>query len=234
MNPEHVRTRAAWEAIAIGYDRTHAVADVGGERRAAPCRIAPRDAVPRCCGGQWRPEHPAARLGARVLATDISPAMLERLGMRAREEGLGVQTAVMDGHALELDDDSFDLAGSQFGVMLFPDMPRGIASWRASQPGGRVLINAYGDPHQVEFLGFLVAAIQAVVPSFTGPPMDPIPLPFQLHDPERLGQELTAAGLKQVNVETVIEPTTFTSGEHCGTGWCTATRSSARSSPRST
>jgi len=30
----------------------------------------------------------------------------------------------MDGHALGLDDDSFDVAGSQFGVMLFPDMPR--------------------------------------------------------------------------------------------------------------
>ncbi len=115
----------------------------------------------------------------------------------------------------KLDDDSFDLAGSQFGVMLFPDMPRGIAELaRVTKPRGRVLMNAYGDPHQVEFLGFLVAAIQAVVPSFTGPPMDPIPLPFQLHDPERLRQELTAVGLKHVNVETVVEQTTFTSGEH--------------------
>jgi ubiquinone/menaquinone biosynthesis C-methylase UbiE len=32
----------------------------------------------------------------------------------------------MDGYALELDDATFDMAGSQFGVMLFPDIPKGI------------------------------------------------------------------------------------------------------------
>jgi ubiquinone/menaquinone biosynthesis C-methylase UbiE len=26
-----------------------------------------------------------------------------------------------------IDDDSFDMAGSQFGVMLFPDMPKGVS-----------------------------------------------------------------------------------------------------------
>jgi ubiquinone/menaquinone biosynthesis C-methylase UbiE len=63
--------------------------------------------------------------------------MLERLERRAREEGLGVETRVMDGHALELDDDSFDIAGSQFGVMLFPDMPRGISQpARVTKPAG--------------------------------------------------------------------------------------------------
>ena len=103
----------------------------------------------------------------------------------------------MDGHALELDDDSFDMAGSQFGVMLFPDMPKGISELaRVVRPGGRVLMTVYGDPHEIEFLGFFVGAVQAVVPSFKGPPMDPLPLPFQLHDPERLRQELTAAGLE--------------------------------------
>ena len=127
-------TQAAWEAIAIGYDRTNTPSQMWvaneGLRRAG---LRPAMRFLDVAAGSGALSIPAARLGARVLATDISPAMLERLGMRAREEGLGVQTAVMDGHALELDDDSFDLAGSQFGVMLFPDMPRGIASWRASR-----------------------------------------------------------------------------------------------------
>ena len=84
----------------------------------------------------------------------------------------------MDGHALELDDDSFDIAGSQFGVMLFPDMPKGIREMaRVVKPGGRVLMNVYGDPHEIEFLGFFIAAVQSVVPAFEGPPMDPPPLP---------------------------------------------------------
>jgi ubiquinone/menaquinone biosynthesis C-methylase UbiE len=52
--------------------------------------------------------------------------MLELLKARAGEEGLNIETRVMDGHALELDDNIFDLAGSQFGVMLFEDMPLGL------------------------------------------------------------------------------------------------------------
>ena len=44
--------------------------------------------------------------------------------------------------------------------------------------------------------------------------MDPVPLPFQLHDPARLRDELTAAGLKDVEVETITETTEFRSGEH--------------------
>ncbi len=120
----------------------------------------------------------------------------------------------MDGHALQIDDNSFDIAGSQFGVMLFPDMPKGISEMaRVVNPGGRVLMNVYGDPHKIEFLGFFVRAIQSVRPDFTGPPMDPPPLPFQLQDSETLGKELAAAGLKNVKVETINEKTEFRSAK---------------------
>src|SRR4029077_3056950 len=126
----------------------------------------------------------AARIGAQVLATDQSPVMLDLLKQRAGKEGLNIETRVMDGHALELDDSSFDMAGSQFGVMLFPEMPKGISEMaRVVRPGGRVLMNVYGDPHKIEFFGFFVNAIQSVRPDFTGPPMDPPPLPFQLREP---------------------------------------------------
>ena len=117
------------------------------------------------------------------MATDKSPVMLELLGARARQEGLKIETRVMDGHALELDDNSFDMAGSQFGVMLFPDMPKGIKEMgRVVQPGGHVLMNVYGDPHKIEFFEFLVGAILSVRPDFNGPPMNPPPLPFQLQN----------------------------------------------------
>jgi hypothetical protein len=75
-------------------------------------------------------------------------------------------------------------------------------------------MNVYGDPHKIEFFGFFVGAIQSVVPSFEGPPMDPLPLPFQLQDPERLHQEFARAGLKNISVETILEKTEFQSGEH--------------------
>jgi ubiquinone/menaquinone biosynthesis C-methylase UbiE len=147
---------------------------------------------------------PAARLGADVLSTDLSPVMLERLRERARREGLEIETRVMNGAALELEDSSFDLSGSQFGVMLFPDMPRGISEMaRVTKPGGCVLMNVYGPPDKVDFFVFFVNALKAVVPGFEGPPEPP--LPFQLRDPRKLRQELANAGLKSVRVETIIE-----------------------------
>ena len=208
-------TRVAWDRIAPGYDKTNTPTQMwlGNESlRRAGLRAGMR--FLDVAAGSGALAIPAARLGAQVLATDQSPVMLELLGARARKEGLTIETCVMDGHALEVDDNSFDMVGSQFGVMLFPDMPKGISEMvRVTKPGGRVLMNVYGDPHKIEFLGFLVGAVQAVRPDFDGPPMDPLPLPFQLMDPVRLRDELAAAGLKDVKVETIIETTEFRSGK---------------------
>ena len=120
----------------------------------------------------------------------------------------------MDGHALELESDTFDAAGSQFGVMLFPDMPKGLREMaRVVKPGGSVLVHAYGDPHEIDFLKFLIRAVRSVRPGFDGPPNDPPPYESQLADRERLRRELAAAGLADVSVETVTETTEFESGE---------------------
>jgi len=77
-----------------------------------------------------------------------------------------------------------------------------------------MLMNVYGDPHKIEFFRFFVDAIQAAVPGFTGPSMDPPPLPFQLQDIERLRQELAKAGLKDIRMETITEKLEFQSGKH--------------------
>jgi SAM-dependent methyltransferase len=140
--------------------------------------------------------------------------MLKLLKERARHEGLKIETRVMDGHALELDDNSFDVAGSQFGVMLFPAMPKGISEMaRVVKPGGRVLMTVFGDVRKVEFFNFFVRSIQSVRPEFNGPPLDPPPLPFQLQDPERLRKELATAGLKDIKVEMTSEGMEFRSGK---------------------
>jgi ubiquinone/menaquinone biosynthesis C-methylase UbiE len=204
----------AWDRIAPGYDRTNTPTHMwlGNEGlRRAELRAGMR--FLDVAAGSGALSIPAARLGGEVLATDRSPVMLKLLGERAKREGLRIETRVMDGHALELADDSFDMAGSQFGVMLFPDMPKGIREMsRSVRPGGRVLVIAYGDPHRIDFLAFLVKALQSVRPDFQGPPMDPPPLPFQLSDPERLRRELLQAGLRDVSVETVTERTPFKTG----------------------
>ena len=208
-------TRAAWDRIAPGYDRTNTptqmwIANEGLRRAGLRSGMRFLDVA----AGSGALSIPAARLGAQVLAVDQSPVMLELLGARARREGLDIETRVMDGHAIELGDNSFDMAGSQFGVMLFPDMAKGIREMvRVIKPGGRVLVHAYGDPHKIEFLGFLIAAVQSVRPAFTGPPMDPSPLEFQLADPDRLHKELSAAGLRDVKVEAITETTEHKTGK---------------------
>jgi ubiquinone/menaquinone biosynthesis C-methylase UbiE len=208
-------TRAAWDAIAPGYDRTNTPTQMWlgneGLRRAG---LTSGMRFLDVAAGSGALSIPAARLGARVLAVDQSSVMLDLLRARARQENLDIETRVMDGHALQLADNAFDMAGSQFGVMLFPDMPKGLREMvRVVKLGGRVLMNVYGDPHEIEFLGFFIAAIQSVRPEFDGPPMEPPPLPFQLQDPERLRKELSAAGLGNVKVETITEATEFRSGK---------------------
>src|SRR5215217_5708142 len=152
----------AWDAIAGGYDEF--VAPGESPFANAGLRLASLTSGQRfldVAAGTGGLSLPAARLGARVLATDWSPAMISRFEARVREDGLrDAEGRVMDCHALALPDDSFDLTGSQFGVMLVPDQPRALREMvRVTRPGGRVLVIAYGSPAELEFLQFFVSAL---------------------------------------------------------------------------
>ena len=213
---ETQESRDAWNNIATRYDEfvtpTHMwLANEGLTRVGLKSGMKFLDVA--CGSGAL--SIPAARMGAQVLAVDISPAMVERLNARARQEGLSnLEGRVMDGHALELEDNTFDISGSQWGVMLFPDLPRGLRELvRVTKPGGKVLLHCYGPPPQIEFLGFFIGGVQAVAPDFHGPPMDPVPLPFQVADPEKLQEEYVSAGLKDVKVETITETLEFKTGQ---------------------
>lgn len=214
MTLEREGTRAAWEKIAAGYDRTNTETQqwLGNESlHRAGLRAGMR--FLDVAAGSGALSLPAARLGAKVVATDLSPSMLELLRNRARKENLNIETRVMDGHNLEFEDCTFDMAGSQFGVMTFPDQPRGIREMaRVVKPGGRVLMSVYGPPAEIDFLGFFVGAVHSVRPDFV-PPMDPPPPEFRLADPETLRSELVEAGLEDVQVDQITEYTDFKSAK---------------------
>lgn len=198
----------AWDAIAAGYDEFvapgEALLATEGLRLAG---LKPGERFLDVAAGPGGLSLPAARLGAKVLATDWSAAMIERFEMRVRETGLpDAQGRVMDAHDLEIDDDTYDVAGSLFGVMLVPDQPLALREMvRVTKPGGRVLLIAYGSPAEFEALQFFLAALQTVVPDFEGLPDDPPPLEFQVADPEVLRRRLSDAGLKNVTVDTTHE-----------------------------
>ena len=213
---EHATPPEAWDAIAEGYDRYVAPQEVDLANEALRLvGLDPGERFLDVAAGTGGLTLPAARLGAQVLATDWSPAMIEHFEARVREEGLhNADGRVMDCHALDLPDDSFDVTGSLFGVMLVPDQPRALREMvRVTKPGGRVLVIAYGSPGEFEALQFFISALTAVAPEFTGLPDDPPPLEFQVSDPEVLRRRLTDAGLKDVRVDRTAERPAFTSGK---------------------
>ena len=106
----------------------------------------------------------------------------------------------MDGHNLELEDNTFDISGSQLGIMLFPDRPVCIGELaRVTKPGGHALMVVFGSPQNVEAFAFFFGALRAAVSGFTPPQDSPL---FSLHDPEQLRREMAAAGLKEIRLET--------------------------------
>ena len=206
----------AWDGIAEGYSKFVTDTEIWLANEAL--KLAGLQAgqyfldVAAGCGGL---SLPAARLGAKVLATDWSPEMIRLFEMCVKKENLpGAEGKVMDGHYLELEDNLFDITGSQFGVMLFPDQPKALHEMaRVTKPGGKVLLIVYGSPEKIEFLHFFIKALRSVAPDFPGLPDDPPPLEFQVADPAVLKQRLTEAGLKNVEVQTLTEKLEFNSGE---------------------
>ncbi len=213
---QHAATPEAWDAIASGYDRYVAPQEVDLANEALRLiALEPGERFLDVAAGTGGLSLPAARLGAQVLATDWSPAMIERFEARLREEGLSnAEGRVIDCHALALPDDSFDVTCSQFGVMLVPDQPRALREMvRVTKPGGRVVVIAYGFPEELDFFQFFVGALAAAAPDFPGVPDDPPPLEFQVADPETLRQRLTDAGLHEVRVVRTAERPAFASGQ---------------------
>ncbi|HEV2773299.1 MAG TPA: class I SAM-dependent methyltransferase [Thermoleophilaceae bacterium] len=109
----------------------------------------------------------AAREGAAVVASDLTPAMVELGRMRTETEGLDVEWRVADAEELPFDDHSFDCVTSVFGAMFGP-RPDVVARelFRVVRPGNAVgmanwtpdgfmgdffeLFNRYGPPRPAD------------------------------------------------------------------------------------
>jgi ubiquinone/menaquinone biosynthesis C-methylase UbiE len=76
--------------------------------------------------------------GVRVLATDLTPAMLEQARAHARP---GIEFRVMDGLALDLPDGGFDAALLHMVLEVIPEPARCLAeAARVLRPGGRLAV----------------------------------------------------------------------------------------------
>jgi ubiquinone/menaquinone biosynthesis C-methylase UbiE len=93
-----------------------------------------------------------------VLATDISSNLLAYAASAAEEAGLdNLETRVMDGENLELEDNSFDAVICLSGIMLMPDPKKAMAEiYRVLKPGGRVSAFVSSTPDRNPWLGVSV------------------------------------------------------------------------------
>ena len=86
----------------------------------------------------------AARAGAIVTGSDLSPTLIETAERHARELGLDLTLEVADCQALHYPDASFDVVSSSVGVIFAPDHARVAAELaRVCKPGGRMGITAW-------------------------------------------------------------------------------------------
>jgi SAM-dependent methyltransferase len=85
-----------------------------------------------------------AREGASVVASDISPGMVERGRARSAAEGYEIEWVEADVEALPFEDARFDCAGSVFGAFLAP-RPEVAARemFRVVRAGGTVGLAAW-------------------------------------------------------------------------------------------
>lgn len=104
--------------------------------------------------------------GASVVASDISPGMLERGRARTAAEGFDIEWVQADAEELPFEDVRFDCVGSVFGAMIAPRPERAAAElFRVVRPGGTVGMTAWRPDSLVPKLGELARRYGPPVPA---------------------------------------------------------------------
>jgi SAM-dependent methyltransferase len=159
----------------------------------------------------------ARRVGpsGQVLATDISPTILEFTAKATTDAGLtNITTRELDGERLTVDAGTFDAVISRVGLIYFPDQQAALAGMRtALRPGGRISAVVYSTADRNGFFSIPIGIIRrrAQLP----PPQAGQPGPFSLGGPGVAERVLTEAGFRDVDVEPVSSPVRMASAADC-------------------
>ena len=215
-------TRAQWQETAEAWDRwgevierwlgpaTEVMLDLAGIGEGS--RVLD---VAAGTGGQSMAAARRVGPGGSVLATDISSNILDFAARRARAAGLdNVETAVLDGEDLGVEERSFDAAVSRVGFIYFPDRQAALRGlWRALKPGGRLAGIVYSTAQANEFFSLPVSIIRrrAQLP----PPAAGQPGPFSLGEPGVIEDAFERAGFRRVEVRRMAAPLRLASAAQC-------------------
>lgn len=159
----------------------------------------------------------ARRVGpqGRVLATDLSPAILELAQDNARRAGLtNVETLVADGESLPVPPGSFDAAVSRLGLMFFPDALQGLREMhRALRPDAGICVMVFSRPERNPCLGILMST---ALEHAGLPPRDPYQpgTLTSLGKPGLADETFRQAGFRDVASTTIAAPFRLPSVQH--------------------
>jgi SAM-dependent methyltransferase len=172
-------TRAQWNQSAKGWnDRSATIRDWLRDSTAAMIEMAgikPGMRVLDVAAGAGDQTLDIARRfgpGGSVLATDISPDILDYASENARRAGYAnVETKAVDGESLGVPETTFDAAICRLGLMFFPDPAQGLREiFKALKPGGRVCTMVFSSPDKNP----CIAVLMQTALKYAGlPPRDP-------------------------------------------------------------
>ncbi len=178
--------------------------------------LAPRDLLETAAGTGVVTDRLARALpDARIVATDLNPAMLDQ----ARNHVAGARLQVADAQALPFADNQFDAIACQFGVMFYPDRPAAQReAHRVLRPGGAYIFNVWGSLADNPASQAIHDAVAAAFPD--NPPGFLARTPFGHHDTQKLSDELRDAGFQSVAVDSPVKRHGRVSLEDAATGLC--------------
>jgi len=150
-----------------------------------------------------------------VLATDISANILAFAKAMADQLGVqNIETKVMDGENLSLEDRTFDVVISRVGLIYFPDQQKALKEMlRVLKPGGKVAAIVYSTPEKNKFFSVPVSIIRnrAKLP----PPLPGQPGPFSLGAEGVIEKAFSQAGFINAQSVLVDSPLILPSAKEC-------------------
>ena len=190
LDPIKTKHRAMW---ALGnYDNvsTEVIQDLG-PRIVDAAGVKPGDRVLDVAAGSGNASLPAARAGAKVWATDITPELLETGRLRAEAEGLDITWREADAEHLPCDDAEYDVVLSLVGVMFAPfHQPVADQLLRVTKPGGTIALVNWTPQG---FIGQMFATMKPYAP-----PMPPGASPGPLWGDEGHVRQLFGEGVSSL------------------------------------